>query len=62
MFAEAGVSAGDIKSLDDIAKLLLTTKQDLRNNYPFGIFAVLLDEIVQIRAASGTTGEVSVTG
>ena len=60
--AEAGVSAGDIQSLADIAKLPFTNKQDLRDHYPFGMFAVGVGELVQIHATSGTTGKMTVTG
>ena len=61
-FAETGVSADDINSLEDLAKFPFTEKPDLRDNYPFGIFAVPLNEIVQIHATSGTTGKMTVTG
>lgn len=62
LYAKAGVSASDIESLEDIAKLPFTTKQDLRDNYPFGMFAVPLTELRQIHATSGTTGKMTVTG
>ena len=61
-FSEAGVSADDIKSLDDIAELPLTTKEELRYNYPWGMFTVPLKEIVRIHASSGTTGKPIVGG
>ena len=54
---EAGVEPGDIKSVEDIVKLPFTTKQDLRDTYPFGMFAVDMDEITRIHASSGTTGK-----
>jgi phenylacetate-CoA ligase len=61
-FARAGVSAGDIKSLEDIARLPFTIKQDMRDHYPFGMFAVPVGELKQIHATSGTTGKMTVTG
>ena len=59
---EAGVKPEDIKSLADLAKLPFVTKQDLRDNYPFGLFAVPKDELVRIHASSGTTGKPTVVG
>ena len=53
---------GDIKTLEDITKLPFTTKDDLRDNYPFGLFAVPNSEIVRIHASSGTTGKATVVG
>jgi phenylacetate-CoA ligase len=61
-FAAAGVASGDIMGLDDLAKLPFTTKEDLRQNYPFGMFAVPMSEIVRIHASSGTTGKPTVVG
>ncbi|MGQ9630824.1 MAG: phenylacetate--CoA ligase family protein [bacterium] len=61
-FDEAGVKPKDIKSLKDLSKLPFTTKQDLRDNYPFGMFAVPMSEIVRIHASSGTTGKLTVVG
>ncbi len=61
-FAAAGFAPGDINSLDDLAKLPFTTKEDLRQNYPFGMFAVPMNEIVRIHASSGTTGKPTVVG
>ncbi len=58
----AGVLPGDIRTLDDICLLPFTTKQDLRDNYPFGLFAVPQSEIVRIHASSGTTGKPTVVG
>jgi phenylacetate-CoA ligase len=52
----------DIKSIDDLHKLPFTTKQDLRDNYPFGLFAVPMSEIVRVHASSGTTGKPTVVG
>jgi phenylacetate-CoA ligase len=62
LYNQAGVSENSIRSLDDIAKLPFTTKQDLRNCYPFGMFVVPLTELRQIHATSGTTGKMTVTG
>jgi len=56
------VTPDDIKSLDDIRRLPITTKNDLRDTYPFGLFAVPNDEIVRIHASSGTTGKPTVVG
>jgi len=59
---DAKVKPSDIKSIDDITKLPFTTKQDLRDNYPFGTFAVPMQEIVRLHASSGTTGKLTVAG
>ena len=59
---EAGVRPEDIKNLADLAKLPFVTKQDMRDNYPFGLFAVPKDELVRIHASSGTTGKPTVVG
>jgi len=59
---ESGIIPEDIKSLDDLRKLPFTTKQDLRDNYPYGLFAVPMSEIVRIHASSGTTGKPTVVG
>lgn len=59
---EAGFEPGDLQSLDDLQKLPFTTKQDLRDNYPFGMFAVPMSEIVRVHASSGTTGKPTVVG
>lgn len=61
-FDEMGLSPEDIKSIDDISKLPLTEKQDLRDNYPFGLFAVGKEKIVRVHASSGTTGKQTVVG
>ena len=58
----AGLEPGDIGGIEDIHKLPFTTKNDLRDNYPFGLFAVPLSEIVRIHASSGTTGKATVVG
>lgn len=57
-----GVSPDDIHSIDDITKLPFTVKQDLRDNYPFGLFAVPASELQRIHASSGTTGKQTVVG
>ncbi len=57
-----GLEPGDIQSADDITKLPFTTKDDLRDTYPFGLFAVPQSEIVRIHASSGTTGKATVVG
>lgn len=59
---EAGLGPDSIKNIDDIHKLPFTTKQDLRDNYPFNLFAVPMSEIVRIHASSGTTGKATVVG
>ncbi len=59
---EAGVKPEDIKSLDDLRRLPFTTKDDLRENYPFGMFAVPLERVVRVHASSGTTGKPTVVG
>ena len=59
---ELGVTPDHIKILDDIRRLPLTTKADIRDNYPFGLFAVPHNEIVRIHASSGTTGKPTVVG
>jgi phenylacetate-CoA ligase len=61
-FAAAGIAPDDLKSLDDLAKFPFTTKDDLRQNYPFGMFAVPMGEIVRVHASSGTTGKPTVVG
>ncbi len=59
---EAGVKPADLKRLEDLARFPFTTKQDLRENYPFGMFAVPRARIVRIHASSGTTGKPTVVG
>jgi len=59
---ELGLEPGDIKGIEDIHKLPFTTKNDLRENYPFGLFAVPKSEIVRVHASSGTTGKPIVVG
>ena len=57
-----GLEVGDIRGIEDIEKLPFTTKADLRDNYPFGLFAVPQSEIVRVHASSGTTGKATVVG
>lgn len=57
-----GIEPGDINGLEDLYKLPFTTKNDLRENYPFGLFAVPQSEIVRVHASSGTTGKATVVG
>ncbi len=57
-----GLKPDDIKTLADLAKLPFTVKNDLRDNYPFGLFTVPLDEVVRVHASSGTTGKPTVVG
>jgi phenylacetate-CoA ligase len=59
---EKGLVPDDIQSIDDLQKLPFTTKQDLRDNYPFGMFTVPMSEIVRVHASSGTTGKPTVVG
>ncbi len=59
---EAGIKPEDIKSVDDIKRLPFTTKNDLRDNYPYGLFAVPREELIRIHASSGTTGNPTVVG
>ena len=59
---QLGLEPGDIRGLEDLEKLPFTTKDDLRDNYPFGLFAVPQSEIVRIHASSGTTGKATVVG
>ncbi|ANN19938.1 phenylacetate-CoA ligase [Amycolatopsis orientalis] len=61
-FDEAGVHPDDCKALEDLAKFPFTTKQDLRDNYPFGMFAVPESQVSRIHASSGTTGKPTVVG
>lgn len=58
----AGIKPEDIRSIKDLSKLPFTVKQDLRNNYPYGMFATPLSEVVRIHASSGTTGKQTVVG
>jgi phenylacetate-CoA ligase len=59
---QMGIAPGDIKGIEDLNKLPFTTKNDLRDNYPFGLFAIPESEVVRIHASSGTTGKATVVG
>ena len=59
-FKECGISPSDIKTLDDLNKIPFTTKQDLRDNYPFGLASVPLEKCVRLHSSSGTTGNPTV--
>ncbi len=61
-FEDAGVHPDDLKTLSDLGKFPFTAKEDLRRNYPFGMFAVPREEVVRIHASSGTTGKPTVVG
>ncbi|MBE6905633.1 MAG: phenylacetate--CoA ligase [Ruminococcaceae bacterium] len=61
-FDKLGLKPEDIRSVDDLSKLPFTYKQDLRDNYPYGLFAVPQDQVVRIHASSGTTGKQTVVG
>ena len=61
-FEDAGVHPDDLRTLDDLSKFPFTTKQDLRANYPFGMFAVPREQVARIHASSGTTGQPTVVG
>jgi phenylacetate-CoA ligase len=61
-FAAAGVHPEDLKSLADLAKFPFSTKKDLRDNYPFGLFAVPREKVIRVHASSGTTGKPIVVG
>src|SRR4030042_1930355 len=59
---EAGYRAGDVRGLEDLPDLPFTTKDDLRETYPFGLFAVPMERVVRVHASSGTTGKPTVVG
>src|SRR5690554_5685445 len=61
-FQDIGIEPEDIRSLDDLQKLPFTNKQDFRDTYPFGLFAVAKNEIVRFHSSSGTTGKPTVVG
>ena len=61
-FDAAGAHPGELKSLADLAKFPFTTKADLRETYPFGLFAVPMEQVVRVHASSGTTGKPTVVG
>ena len=58
---QVGIEPGDIKGIEDLHKLPYTTKNDLRDTYPFGLFAAPKSEIVRVHASSGTTGKPTAT-
>ncbi|HHW70737.1 MAG TPA: phenylacetate--CoA ligase, partial [Clostridiales bacterium] len=62
LMQQKGLVPEDIRGIEDLSLLPFTTKQDLRDNYPYGLFAVPLSEIVRIHASSGTTGKPTVVG
>ena len=61
-FKDAGVEPGDLKTLEDITKFPFILKQDMRDNYPDGLFAVPRSKVVRLHASSGTTGQATVVG
>jgi phenylacetate-CoA ligase len=61
-FDEAGFHPDQLKSLDDMRRVPFLTKQDMRDNYPYGLFAVPLDKVVRVHSSSGTTGNATVVG
>ena len=61
-FSESGLFPQDIKSIEDISKLPITYKQDLRDSYPFGLFTVPKSQLQRIHCSSGTTGKPTVVG
>jgi phenylacetate-CoA ligase len=61
-FDAAGVKPADLRSLEDLARFPFTTKADLRDNYPFGFFAVEMEQVARVHASSGTTGRPTVVG
>lgn len=61
-FDAAGVKPDDCRTLDDLARFPFTTKADLRDTYPFGMFAVPMDQVRRVHASSGTTGRPTVVG
>ncbi len=61
-FRQAGIIPGSIRTLDDVRRVPFTRKQDLRDGYPFGFFAVPLSKVVRIHTTSGTTGKPTVVG
>ena len=61
-FDDAGVHPSEVASLEDLRSFPFTTKSDLRENYPFGMFAVPREQVVRLHASSGTTGKATVVG
>ncbi|GAG03207.1 unnamed protein product, partial [marine sediment metagenome] len=62
VFSEKGILPEDLRRLDDLKNFPFTTKNDLRDNYPYGMFAVPMRDIVRIHCSSGTTGKPTVVG
>ena len=62
LMEEKGITPDDIRSIEDISKLPFTSKQDLRDTYPYGLFAVPMEDVVRLHASSGTTGKQIVVG
>src|SRR6516162_10214517 len=62
LFSEASIDPSSIKSVDDLYKIPFTRKTDLRDNYPFGMFAVPPGKVARIHCSSGTTGKPTVVG
>jgi phenylacetate-CoA ligase len=61
-FKEAGLGVESLRSVDDLRRFPFTTKQDLRDHYPFGLFAVPMEDVARVHASSGTTGKMTVVG
>src|ERR1700744_400935 len=61
-FDAAGVHPGDVRDFSDLARFPFTSKEDLRQNYPFGMLAVPMSEVLRVHASSGTTGKPTVVG
>ena len=61
-FDNAGIRPADVTCLEDLQRIPFTTKQDMRDSYPYGLFAAPMEEIVRIHASSGTTGKPTVVG
>ena len=59
---QKGITPMDIRTIDDIVKLPFTVKDDLRDNYPYGLFASPMQDITRLQASSGTTGRLTVVG
>src|SRR5512137_2324349 len=59
---QIGITPSDVRSLKDLSRLMFTRKVNLRENYPFGLFAVPRDDVVRVHASSGTTGKPTVVG
>ena len=57
---QRGVEPGDIRSIEDIDKLPFTTKEDLRDNYPFGLLAIPMSDVARVQGTSGTTGKLTI--